>query len=499
LRRDVGEPATEGESARGFSAVRDHRAPILVAVMMSIALVALDGTVIATAVPSVVRDLGGFSQFPWLFSIYLLTQAVTLPVYAKLSDQFGRKPVMLVGIGVFLLGSLLCGLAWTLPTLIAFRAVQGLGAGAVQPMAMTIIGDLYSVAERAKVIGYVAGVWAVSSVVGPTLGGVLTQYGSWRWIFLINIPVGVLAVWLLRRFRERMQRARPRVDYAGAALLAAGCSLVIVALLEGGVAWDWASAAGILVPFAGIALLVGFAFVERRAAEPILAGWVFRKRVLVGANVAALAVGAMLLALSSYVPTFAQTVLGAEPLTAGFAVAALTLGWPISATLSGRIYLRIGFRRTALIGSAFGMTGALLMTQLDAASSLWQVGASCFVIGVALGLVSSPLLVAVQTSVGWQQRGVATGTNLFARSIGSAVGVAAFGAVANATLAHHEDAAAVATASHHVFVSLLVVAAIMAVGALIVPRRIGAAARESRDSNQDREPVASTPVRPMST
>ena len=187
-------------SAVGF---RSERGPILIALMLSTSLVALDSTIVATAVPSIVGDLGGFSQFPWLFSVYLLAQAVSVPVYGKLADMFGRKPVMLFGIGLFLLGSILCGFAWSMPALIAFRAVQGLGAGAVQPMSVTIAGDIYTLAERAKAQGYLASVWAISAVVGPTLGGLFAQYLTWRWIFFVNIPLCALAAWMLiRRFHE---------------------------------------------------------------------------------------------------------------------------------------------------------------------------------------------------------------------------------------------------------------------------------------------------------
>ena len=195
--------------------------------MLSTALVAIDATVIATAVPSVVAELGGFRAFPWLFSVYLLAQAVTVPVYGKLADVFGRKPVMLVGIGLFLVGSILCGLAWSMGALIAFRAVQGLGAGAVQPMSMTMVGDLYSLEERAKVQGYIASVWGISSVVGPTLGGVFSEYVSWRWIFFVNIPLCLIAAATIGlRFHERVERRRPRIDYAGAGVLTVALTLL---------------------------------------------------------------------------------------------------------------------------------------------------------------------------------------------------------------------------------------------------------------------------------
>jgi EmrB/QacA subfamily drug resistance transporter len=461
--------------------LRSERGPILGSVMLSVALVALDSTILATAVPSIVNDLGGFAQFPWLFSIFLLTQAVSVPIFAKLSDQFGRKPIMLVGVGAFVVGSVLCGLAWSMPALIAFRAVQGLGAGAVQPMAMTIIGDIYSVAERAKVQGYVASVWAASSVVGPTLGGVFVDYATWRWIFFVNIPLGAVAAWaLIRRFTERVDRKRHKIDLAGAGLLTAGSSLLILGLLQGGVSWSWTSAPSLILLGAAAALLVAFTLVERRAAEPILPGWVFRHRLLSTTNLAALAIGVMLIGLVSYIPLYAQVVLGKSALVAGFAVAAMTLGWPIAASVAGRIYLRIGFRATALIGAAVLAGGAVMLSLISPTSSIWQLAATCFVVGIGLGLSASPTLIAAQSAVDWSQRGVVTGTNVFARSMGSALGIAVFGAIVNSSLgdrigAHPSTSASIPPAVldpalHQVFVAASVVAALLLAAVALMPR-----------------------------
>ena len=295
--------------------------------MLSVALVAIDTTIIATAVPSIVADLGGFSQFPWLFSLYLLTQVVTVPLYGKLSDSLGRKPLMLFGIAVFLAGSVLCGAAWSMAPLIVARAIQGIGAGAIFPMTMTIVGDLYSVEERAKVQGYVASMWGMAAIVGPTLGGVFSEYFSWRWIFFINVPVAGAAMWMLiRHFHETVESRRHRIDYAGTALLTVGCSAVMLALLEGGEAWDWASATTTVLVIVGVASLTAFGFVERAAAEPILPPWVMSRWILVGGNLTSVAVGALLIGLTSFIPTFAQGVLGHGALAAGFALAAMTIG-----------------------------------------------------------------------------------------------------------------------------------------------------------------------------
>src|SRR4051812_2881203 len=287
--------------------------------MLATGLVAVDSTIIATAVPSIVADVGGFAAFPWLFSIYLLAQAVSVPVYGKLADLFGRKPVILFGIGLFLLGSVLCGISWSMGALIGSRVVQGLGAGAIAPVTITIVGDLYSTAERAKAQGYIASVWGIASVVGPTLGGLFSEYASWRWIFFVNIPLCLLAAAMLaRNFDERVQRSRPRIDYWGAMLLTAGLTLVIMGVLEGGQAWAWDAPISIAILGGGATLLVVFGFVERVAAEPVLPLWVFRRRLLVASGLVAIGVGAVVLGLTSYVPTYVQEVLGHGPLVAGF-------------------------------------------------------------------------------------------------------------------------------------------------------------------------------------
>ncbi|MGW0043729.1 MDR family MFS transporter [Rhodococcus sp. NPDC003348] len=455
--------------------LRSERGPVLASLMLTTALVALDSTVIATAVLTIVRDLGGFGQFPWLFSIYLLAQAVSVPIYGKLADLFGRKPVMLFGIASFCLGSVLCGLAWSMPALIAFRAIQGLGAGAVQPMSLTIAGDIYTLAERAKAQGYLASVWGISAVVGPTLGGVFSEYLSWRWIFLVNVPLCAVAAWALQRhFSEQPRRDRPRIDYLGAVLLTGGAALVILGLLEGGQAWAWGAPASIAVFGSGAALLVAFAVVERRAADPILPPWVLTRRVLVVSSTISAAVGAIIMGLTSYVPTFVQGVLGTGALVAGFALATLTIGWPISASLAGRLYLRVGFRVTALIGAAAAVAGMALTTGLDAGSRVWEVAVICFVIGAGMGLVSSPTLIAAQSSVDWSQRGVVTSTNMFARSIGSAVGVAAFGAIVNARLDGTDTPAPeqLSGALHLVFLAVTATAAVILVAAAFMPSRV---------------------------
>jgi len=442
--------------------------------MVTTALVAIDATVLATAVPTITKDLGDFALFPWLFSVYLLAQAVTVPVYAKLSDTFGRKPIILVGIALFLLGSILCGFAWSMPALIAFRAVQGLGAGAVQPMSITIVGDIYSVAERARVQGYIASVWAVSSVIGPTLGGLFSQLGIWRAVFFVNIPLCLIAGWMLiRAFHESVEKRAHRIDYLGSVLLTVSLTLLILAVLEGGQAWAWNSWQSIGAFTVGGLVLVAFALVERRAPEPVLPPWVFSRRLLLTTTLVGLGVGAVLIGLTSYVPTYLEGSLGVQPLVAGLALAALTLGWPLTASIAGRFYLRIGFKRTTLIGIGIVLVGAAVLAVTASTPSVVVVALSCFVIGAGMGLSAVPSLIAAQSSVEWNERGVVTGTNLFARSIGSAVGVAIFGAIANSIFGKGDAASlspeVIIAGSTAVFVAVLVVVVGTVLAALSMP------------------------------
>jgi EmrB/QacA subfamily drug resistance transporter len=474
-RRPVLHPVVSGtttEVRRRDVGLRSERGPILLAVMLSTALVALDATIVATAVPSIVHDLGGFRQFPWLFSVYLLTQAATVPVNGKLADLFGRKPLMYYGIAVFLLGSVLCAAAWSMPVLILARGLQGLGAGAVQPIGMTVIGDIYSLRERAKVQGYVASVWGISSVVGPTLGGVFSQLLSWRFIFWVNVPLCVLAAWMLRRFAEKVERRRAKVDYAGAVLLTLATTLVVLGLLEGGQAWAWMDWPTPVVFGSAALLFVAFLLVERAVAEPVLPLWVFRSRTLVVTGAISLLVGGLVLGLSSYVPTLGQEVVGASAIMSGFALAALSLGWPVAAAVSGRLYLTLGFRATGLLGVVLSVVGGLLLVAVDPAGPLWRIALACGLVGFGMGWVASPALVVAQSSVAWGARGVATATNMFARSVGSAVGVAAFGAVVNAATGAHPSAGTLGTGVHRVFVGILAITIAIGLLELLMPVRV---------------------------
>jgi EmrB/QacA subfamily drug resistance transporter len=453
---------------------RSERGPVLLSLMLAMGLIAMDATILATAVPSVVRDLGSYQQFPWLFSIYLLAQAVSVPIYSKLADTVGRKPIVLIGIALFLLGSILCGLAWSMPSLILFRLLQGLGAGAVGPMVATIVGDIYTLSERAVVQGYIASVWALSSVVGPALGGVFAQFDAWRLIFFINIPLCLIAGWmLLRHFHEQIEKRRHRIDYAGAVLLTIGLTAIIVGVLEGGNAWAWLSAPSLACFLGGAIALVVFAFVEGRAAEPIIDLRLISRRLILTTTLASLAIGALLTGITSFAPAYLQGAIAVPPLLAGLAVAALTLGWPLSAANAGRLYLRHGFRFTALLGASIATVGAIGLAFIGPYPNAYALAGVAFVIGFGLGWTAAPTLIVAQASVGWGERGAVTGMNTFARSAGSAVGVAVFGAISNAVIASGAgsgDPATVVRASTWVFIAAAVTAALVLIAVFAMPK-----------------------------
>ncbi|CAM5742661.1 putative Multidrug resistance protein 3 [Streptomyces afghaniensis 772] len=424
------------EAAR--PAATGRRGAVVAALMLSMALAALDATIVSTAVPQIVGDLGGFSVFSWLFSGYLLAVTVTLPVYGKLSDTFGRKPVLVAGSVVFLVGSLLCALAWNMGALIAFRIVQGLGGGALQGTVQTLAADLYPLKDRPRIQSKLSTVWAVSAVAGPGIGGVLAAYADWRWIFLVNLPIGAVALWLIVRHLhepERESGGHARVDWAGALAVFACGGVLLTALVQGGVAWPWLSAPSLALFGTGLALVAVVVLVERRAAEPVIPGWVWRRRTIAAVNLALGALGLLMVAPAVFLPTYAQSVLGLAPVAAGFVLSVWTLSWPVSAALSQHVYRRIGFRNTAMLGIGAAALILFAFPFLPYPGQAWQPTLLMLLLGAALGLFQLPLIVGVQSTVGWAERGTTTASVLFCRQTGQTIGAAVFGAVANGVLA----------------------------------------------------------------
>lgn len=405
---------------------------VLIALILSMFMAAIEGTIVATAMPNIVADLGGFSLYSWVFSAFLLMQAVTTLIFGKLSDLYGRKPIYVFGIVIFLIGSILCGLAPTMTLLVIFRIIQGIGAGAVQPVVATMVGDMYTMEERAKVQGYLASVWGISSVIGPLFGGIIVKFVDWSWIFWINVPIGILGlVGVILFFHEEISKEEKSIDYAGTSLFFVSISALIIVLVQGGTAWDWTSAPiiGLIIVF-----IVGFALFlwqESRAAAPMMPLHLWKNKLMTTANLITLVSGMIILGLSSFLPTYVQGVMGYSPIIAGFTLSTMSIGWPISSTTAGHLVLKIGFRPTAILGGIALFLGGTLFMFLEPTHGPIYVGFSSFVVGVGMGLTSTTFIVAIQNSVDWKTRGSATSLTMFMRIIGSATGAAILGGVLN--------------------------------------------------------------------
>lgn len=339
---------------------------VLASVMLAMFMGAIEATIVSTAMPAIVGDLGGFSLYSWVFSSYLLMNAVTVLIYGKLSDLFGRKPILTFGIIVFLIGSILSGFAESMTMLIVFRFIQGFGAGAVTPIATTIVGDIYTKEERARIQGYLSSVWGISAISGPALGGLLVEYVSWRSVFWINIPLGILAIaglWLF--LDEKVEKKKHKIDYRGAILLTFAISSLMIVLVEGGTKWAWASPQVISLVTVSFTALFFFIIQENRVPEPMMPFAIWNERSIVTANMASLATGVMLIGISSFLPAFVQGVMEKSPIVAGFTLTAMSIGWPIASTVAGRLLLVAGYRKTSVIGGIFLIFGSIMFVTLS--------------------------------------------------------------------------------------------------------------------------------------
>lgn len=425
--------------SKGSSQRKQTKRPLVLAsVMLAMFMGAIEATIVSTAMPAIVADLGGFSLYSWVFSAYLLMNSVTVLIYGKLSDLFGRKPILTFGIIIFLIGSILCGFATSMKTLIIFRLIQGFGAGAVTPIATTIVGDIYTTEERAKIQGYLASVWGISAITGPAVGGLLVQYVSWQYVFWINIPLGILSLLGLWFFlHENVKKKKHEIDYLGAILLTITISSLMFVLVEGGSRWTWGSWQTLSF-FAFSALtLIGFVLQEGRAKEPVMPFSIWKERSIFIANTTSLTTGIILIGISSFLPTFVQGVMEQTPIIAGFTLTAMSIGWPIASTLSGRWLLTLGYRKTSVIGGVALIIGSFAFVTMSASSGpLWAAVGSFFV-GFGMGLTSTAFIVSIQSTVGWEQRGIATASNMFMRNLGNTIGAALLGGILNNRLSQY--------------------------------------------------------------
>ena len=436
------------------------------AIMLATLLSALDQTIVATALPEIADDLHGFDDLSWVVTAYLLSTTVTVLLYGKLSDLYGRRRLFVVSITIFLIGSALCGLAQSMGQLIAFRALQGVGAGGLIPLSQAAIADLFSPRERGRYQGYIGARWATAAVAGPLLGGTLTDAASWRWIFLINLPLGVIAlVVVVRTMRIRHQPREHSIDYAGALALSVGITAVLLACAWGGTSYPWGSAEVITAAVVGVAGLAAFGVLERRVREPLLPLGLFRSRTFSVSTAAALLIGGVLFGITIYVPVYVQRVLGSSATSSGVVLIPLSFGWVLASFASGQYISRTGrYKAFPVIGSILVLAGCVLLALLGKDSSRIVVTLDLTVVGVGMGTMFQTFVIATQNRVDMHEIGVATAAIQFFRSMGGSLAVAALGALLTARLAHGLD-----HATHAVFVTIVPLAALIVVLSFLLP------------------------------
>jgi EmrB/QacA subfamily drug resistance transporter len=404
---------------------------VFAALMLGMFLAALDQTIVSTALPTIVGDLGGLNHLSWVVTSYLLASTVSTPLYGKLGDMVGRKPVFLAAILIFLAGSMLAGLSQSMAELIGFRALQGIGAGGLMVGAQAIIADIVPPRERGRYMGLIGSVFAVASVAGPLLGGFFVDNLSWRWVFYVNLPVGAVAVAIvLFRLRLRTPHLRHRIDYAGAALLSGGVAALTLFTTWGGNQYPWGSATIVALAVGGLALLAVFVWWERRAPEPILPLGLFRSSVFTVSSAMGFAIGMAMFGAIVFIPLYLQLVYGASPTSSGLRMLPLMAGILAAAIASGRAISRLGrYKVFPIAGTGTLAVGMYLLSRLGVGTAPWLASAYMLVVGVGIGLVMQVLVLVVQNDVRPQDIGVATSTATFFRSVGGSFGVAIFGAI----------------------------------------------------------------------
>jgi EmrB/QacA subfamily drug resistance transporter len=401
------------------------------ALLLVLLLASLDQTIVSTALPTIVGELGGIEHLSWVVTAYLLASTVSGPVYGKLGDLYGRKIVLQAAIVIFLVGSVLCGIAQNMGELIAFRALQGLGAGGLIVTTMAVVGDIFPPRDRGRYQGFFGAVFGVSTVIGPLLGGFFVDHLSWRWIFYVNLPIGIAALAVIAvAFHPHTSHGRHAIDYAGAVLLAGGLSGIVLFTSLGGTTFEWDAPQLIAMLVLGIALLVAFAFVERRAAEPILPLGLFRNRTFATTSAIGFIVGLALFGSVTFLPLYLQIVKGQSPTTSGLQLTPMMAGLLVTSIVSGNLISRFGRYRPFPIAGTAVMTVALaLLATLDVQTPIWTISLYMVVLGLGLGMVMQVLVLAVQNAVAYEQLGVATSGSTLFRQVGGSIGVSLFGAI----------------------------------------------------------------------
>jgi EmrB/QacA subfamily drug resistance transporter len=455
-----------------------RRAHVTASIMLASFLAAIEVTVIATAMPRIAADLGGVSLISWVYAAYLLTMAVTTPVYGKLADLFGRKAVMTTGMVFFLGGSALCGLSRSMAALVAFRALQGVGAGAVLPVSMTIVGDIYELEERGRVQGLLSSIWGIASIVGPLAGGFLVDNLSWHWVFFVNVPFGLLSIGLLLPFfHEAVPRRKHRIDYAGALAFTAGMCALLFAMLTGGRQRPWSSPEILGLLAAAAVFLAAFGLIQARASEPIVPVRLFAVREITVSNWGTLTMSAILIGSNAYLPLWIQDVLGYRATSSGLTLIPSSIAWPIAATVCARLLTRTTPRVTAGIGAAAVLVGCLWLSTLTPGTPPWVFVPLMLLMGGGMGFAFNTFLLTVQTVVPWELRGSSTASNSFVRALGQTTGVAFFGTLLTGGIARAAGAGssareALASGLHGLFVAFAVLAVLSLIAVAFLPHRL---------------------------
>jgi EmrB/QacA subfamily drug resistance transporter len=412
---------------------RTQRLWILIASVVLIFMTGMEGTVVATAMPTIISQLGGFELFSWVFSGYYLAQGVTIPIYGRLADLYGRKRILFFGLIVFVIGTTACGFAPNMFWLVVFRVVQGIGAGAVQPINQTLIGDLYPPAQRAKMAGFFSGIWGIAAIVGPVLGAFVIAATAWNWVFWITVPIAFIGFALLAvALHERIEQRRHRIDYLGAFLMALGIGLILYTLIQ---AHHLSLSTFLLLLIVSAAIMTVLVLHERLAAEPILPLSLWRNRVILSGVVACFGVGCVVMASTTFLPAYIQGVMGRSPIIAGYALAIGSVTWIAGSWAGGQIMLRTSYRAATIVGGIFLFIGVAMLIALDPSRGPLWAATGTGLIGIGMGLNQNTYMVAAQSVVDWSQRGTATAIISLMRMLGQTVGTAIYGAVVNLTLA----------------------------------------------------------------
>lgn len=409
-----------------------YRWIILLACMLATFMAAIEVTIVSTALPTIITDLGGFQSMSWVFSAYLLTQAITIPLYGRMTDLYGRKSMFYIGVSLFLIGSIMCGFASSMLWLILSRGLQGLGAGAITPIATTIIADIYSVSERPKAQGYISSVWGVSAILGPLAGAFIIQHFHWSFIFWVNVPIGCLCIALVARFLPAVPKQTGiSLDLTGTLYLFIFVISFLLLLLQADTLHIRVTLLLLGISCIGLWLLIKQ---QRRAIHPLFPLELWRNRYIFAGNLGSLAMGATMMGVSVFLPTFVQAVMQGTPLQAGTTLALVSIGWPLASMLSNKVLAWISYRMMAILGGVLLTLGCIMLIFLSAESSLLQVKCAAFLIGAGLGFCNMTFLISVQNAAGFNIRGIATASTMFSRQLGAALGAAILGVTLNLSL-----------------------------------------------------------------